>query len=327
MNLIARPPARAPSSPAVTGSDRSLGIALAGLTALISGVSVFVNGYGVRRFDDATTYTTAKNLIAAAVITSVFVVARRSKASVPRSTASSAQLLGPRQRTLALVAVAVVGGSVPFVLFFEGLQRASSTDAAFIHKTLVVWVAVLAATLLRERIGPVQILAFALLLWGQAALTGGVGLPEMGLGEVLILAATLCWAVEVVISRRALVGGVDEFVLGTVRMAGGVSLLLVWAVARGAVADLFALRIDQWGWVLLTGAFLAAYVISWHLALARAQAVDVTAVLVAGAIVTALLNSGIRDVPVRPVALVLLGVGAMLTVVGALRPTRPLAAS
>ena len=43
---------------------RERGIALAGVTAIVSGFAVFVNGYGVRRFDDATTYTTAKNLVA-----------------------------------------------------------------------------------------------------------------------------------------------------------------------------------------------------------------------------------------------------------------------
>ena len=53
----------------------------------------------------------------------------------------------------------MIGGSVPFVLFFEGLARAEATQAAFIQKTLVVWVALLAVPLLRERFGVPHALA------------------------------------------------------------------------------------------------------------------------------------------------------------------------
>jgi apolipoprotein N-acyltransferase len=44
-------------------------------------------------------------------------------------------------------------------------------------------------------------------------------------------------------------------------------------------------------WVLLTGLLLAAYVATWLAALARAQAVDVTAVLVLAVPVTAVLQA------------------------------------
>ena len=52
----------------------------------------------------------------------------------------------------ALAPIGVIGGSVPFVLFFEGLARASSPQAAFLHKTLVLWVALLAVVVLGERL-------------------------------------------------------------------------------------------------------------------------------------------------------------------------------
>ena len=73
-----------------------------------------------------------------------------------------------------VAAVAVVGGSVPFILFFEGLARVTSADAAFIQKSLVIWVALLAVPLLRERISPWHLAAIAALIWGQAILGGGV---------------------------------------------------------------------------------------------------------------------------------------------------------
>ena len=43
----------------------------------------------------------------------------------------------------------------------------------------------------------------------------------------------------------------------------------------------------------MTGGSLTAYVATWYAALARAQAVDVTAVLVFGAVITAMLRYGI----------------------------------
>ena len=77
--------------------------------------------------------------------------------------------------------VAVVGGSVPFVLFFEGLARAEATQAAFIQKTLVVWVALLAVPLLHERLGLARTSPRSRCsLAGQAWLAGDAGTVASG---------------------------------------------------------------------------------------------------------------------------------------------------
>ncbi len=49
-------------------TTRATGIALAFVTAVISGISIFVNGHAVRHFGDATVYTTAKNAVAGALL-------------------------------------------------------------------------------------------------------------------------------------------------------------------------------------------------------------------------------------------------------------------
>ena len=54
---------------------RGAGIALAFGAAGVSGVAVFVNAYGVKHAPDGTTYTTAKNLVAAIAIIGVALVA------------------------------------------------------------------------------------------------------------------------------------------------------------------------------------------------------------------------------------------------------------
>ena len=74
-------------------------------------------------------------------------------------------------------------------------------------KTLVVWVVLLAVPLLGERFGALQVAAVALLVLGQAMASGSTaaffGKP-FGTGEAEILAATMLWAVEVVIAKRLL---------------------------------------------------------------------------------------------------------------------------
>jgi drug/metabolite transporter (DMT)-like permease len=296
---------------------RAWGVTIAFATAVISGCAVFLNGYGVRAFGNPTLYTTMKNLVAAVVLIGLLAAttARRSPEGFTRPR-------GPRQ-WVGLVVIGVIGGSVPFVLFFEGLARAGSTDAAFLQKTLVLWVVLLAVPLLRERIGPLHVAAIGLLLWGQAALQGGVHQLGLGSAEGMILAATLLWSVEIVVAKR-LLGSLSALTVGAARMGIGVVALIGYSVARGYAGDLAALGPSAWGWVLATGVILAAYVATWYAALARAQAVDVTAVLVFGAVVTAMLNTGFQGAALgsQVLGLVLVTVGAGAAATLALRRPR-----
>lgn len=293
------------------------GMQLALGTAGISGVAVFLNSYGVKTFEDSATYTTAKNAVAALVL--IGVVGALSASSSGRVLSRPT---GPRQWA-ALGLVGVVGGSLPFLLFFEGLSRASSAQAAFLHKTLVVWVALLAVPLLAERVGPLQWGAIGLLVAGQASLAGGVAAPlhmPWGSGELMVLAATLCWAVETVLVKR-LLGGLTSWTVALARMVLGSLVLVGWAAARGQAADVVRLDAEQLGWVLLTGLLLAGYVGTWFAALARAQAVDVTAVLVVGALVTAVLSAVVDGTALVPqlAGLTMLVAGGALVLVGTRR--------
>jgi drug/metabolite transporter (DMT)-like permease len=291
-------------------SRRGLGIALAFATSVISGVAVYVNAHGVSRFDDATVYTTAKNAVAGVLLVLLALpVVRTRRRSERRPT---------RRQLLGVAALAAIGGSIPFVLFFEGLSRATATQAAFIHKTLVIWVALLAVPLLRERLGPAHVLAIALVVGGQAWLAGGPGTVAFGSGEAMILGATLLWAVEVIVVKR-LVTDLEPPLLAAGRMALGAALLVGWLALSGRATDLVSLGADQWGWALLTGLLLTAYVATWYEALARAQAVDVTAVLVFGAVVTALLAGAADGVPLDAFGLALVTAGAALAAVASIR--------
>jgi drug/metabolite transporter (DMT)-like permease len=290
------------------------GLALALAAAVISGFAVYTNSYGVRAFGSAAVYTTAKNLVAAIVLAAALALAGRRAAREGFTRPRDAAQWG------GLAAIAVVGGSVPFILFFEGLARVSSGDAAFIQKTLVIWVALLAVPLLGERIGPWHVAAIAGLVWGEAILGGGVGGIRFGSGEVMIFAATLLWAVETVIARR-LLQGLSALTVATARMGGGGAILVGYTLATTRWATLAATGWHQWSWAIATGLILAAYVATWYAALARAGAIDVTALLVPGAIITALLQAGSKALAPQWLGLLLVAsAGALVLLLAARKP-------
>ena len=286
---------------------RAAGIALAFVTACVSGVSIWVNGHAVKEFPDATVYTTAKDAVAGALLL-LLALTRPSRGGAPAAPISG------RGRVAALAAVAVIGGSVPFVLFFEGLQRVGAEDAAqasFIQKTLVVWVVLLAVPLLKERVRWPHLLAIAMLVLGQAYLSGVTGRIPVGKGEAMILGATLLWSVEVVLVRR-LLAGISPRVLAAARMGLGTALLFGWLAITGKLTALGSFDLSQWRWVVLTGLLLTGYVATWYAALSLAQAVDVTAVLVFGAGITAALSGAFDGLSVNPVGATLVVVGTLL---------------
>lgn len=289
------------------------GVLLAIATALISGFSVYVNAFAVKQLPDAAVYTTLKNGVAAIVLLALV-------AATVRPTA--VRTIPPRWWGW-LVLIGVIGGSLPFVLFFAGLAQASAPSAAFIHKTLFVWVGLLAVPFLGERLGLAQVGALGVLLAGQALILTPAGIA-WGIGETMIAAATLLWAVETIVARHVL-RDVPSAVVGAARLGIGLVVLVGYLGVTGKLTSIAALTMEQWRWVLLTGVLLSGYVGTWFAALQRAPASLVTAILVLGAPVTAALQAlQTGAVPAMPVltgqALVLLAGGwLVVTAVGRLR--------
>jgi drug/metabolite transporter (DMT)-like permease len=311
------------------GSGRAMpGVAVAAVTALISGVAVFVNGYGVHDVPSPAVYTTAKNLVAAAVLAGVALAGRllgggRGLSAARRFVrAPGDPEPGPGPRGISwrswgllewfgLAYVGVVGGGLAFVLYFEALAKTAATPAAFWHDTLVVWVALLAYPVLRERVTWWNVAAVCLLVVGQVTLVGGVGHLGATSGEMLALSATVLWAIEVVVAKL-LLRRLAPATLSVVRMGVGAAALVVYLAASGNAHALVSLTAGQVGWALVTGLLLAGYVGTWMTALSRARALDVTSVLVLSAVVTWLLQAaaGSASLSVDDVGLLLVAVGA-----------------
>ncbi len=254
------------------------GVGLAVLSATLSGFAVFIGAQGVREFPNPSAYTALRNTLVAFALLALIVR--------PGTFAQLRQLSSREKMGLALLGI--VGGSVPFVLFFEGLSRVGSGSAAVIQKTMFMWVAALAVLFLRERLTRGQLGAIGLLLVAQMLLGWPIQLG-FGPGEIMILVATLLWSVEVVLAKR-LLATVNSSLAATARMSIGAAVLLGYLTAGGQVEELTRLSSSQWGWAIGPSLLLLAYVLSWYAALQRAPATTVTCLLTIGAPITALLS-------------------------------------
>ena len=108
-------------------------------TAFISGLSVFVNKFGIAVINPYI-FTGLKNIIITLLIISWLLMMKDWKI-----------LKNLKQKQwLLLILIGLVGGSVPFLLFFKGLSMTSGVQAAFMHKTMFIYIAILAFIFLKE---------------------------------------------------------------------------------------------------------------------------------------------------------------------------------
>jgi drug/metabolite transporter (DMT)-like permease len=253
--------------------DARAGITLALITAIISGVSVYLNKSAVQGLPNPLVFTTLKNTLVGLVLLLWLAAAWR-----------PAGFRLTRRTAIALGGLAAFGGSLPFLLFFQGLATASAPSAALIHKSLFLWVALLAAGLLHERPGRWTVTGLVLLAAGQLV-SGWPKAWGWASGESMILAATLLWTIETVLARR-LLPNIPTAIGATARMAGGAAIMWAYLFTSGQAAGAWTLSATQWGWLIVTSILLFGYVTTWYAALKRAPATSVTSVLVLGAVIT-----------------------------------------
>ncbi|HEY7589934.1 MAG TPA: DMT family transporter [Candidatus Limnocylindrales bacterium] len=255
------------------------GLGLAAATAAISGVSVFVNGLAASVLPDPVAVAAVRNGLVGVALVAL--------AGLPALAGEFAGL--DRRRRLGLLALGVIGGGIPFVLFFSGLAAAGGPGAAVIHKTMFLWVALLAVPLLGERVGRLQLAALALLVVGTL-LAGPAPALSAGPAAALILGATWLWAVEVVVAKR-LLAGVSVRLAAAARMTVGALVIAGWLAANGRLGAVAGFGAEGWLFIAATTVLLFGYVVTWYAALRRAPATNVSAILVGGAVVTATLGA------------------------------------
>lgn len=255
---------------------------LALTTALISGTSNYLAKIAVTVVRDPIAFTFLKNALVGVALLGILLISFRLKEVRRLSKADVWKLL----------AIGIVGGSIPFVLFFTGLTMTSAVTASFIHKTLFLWVALLAIPFLKERIGWVQGAALAM-LFGGTYLLGGLKGFHLGKGELMIFVATLFWAAENIIAKKTL-ANVSSLLVAGGRMILGSVILLGIVAWQGKLDLLTGLSSLQWWWTILPSILLLGYVLTWYTALKYLPASVTAALLVPASIITTLLTAAFQ---------------------------------
>lgn len=248
-------------------------------TAFISGVSIFINKFAVTSISDPVLFSGFKNAIVAVFLVGI-ILAFKKRNEVRTLTKRQWKRLG---------LIGLIGGSLPFALFFAGLAMIPAVHATMIHKTLFIWVALLAAVFLRERLNPLQWLGVASLFAANIVIFGFSGFTG-STGEYMILGATLFWATENIIAKKALVD-ISSTIVASARMVFGSAFLLLFLTLTGRIAGLMDLTLASFAWTLLTALFLLGYVLTWYTALKYAPASYVAALLVPATLVTNVLSA------------------------------------
>ncbi|OGI16699.1 MAG: hypothetical protein A3J63_04975 [Candidatus Moranbacteria bacterium RIFCSPHIGHO2_02_FULL_40_12b] len=247
-------------------------------TAFISGFSIFINKFGVSAINPYI-FTFLKNAIVALLLCAIIFSAK-----------NFSLLKSIKKKQWGLLAlIGIIGGGIPFLLFFKGLSLTSAAGASFVHKTMFIWIFILAALFLKEKIKKEYILAGALLLAGNLLLLK-ISSVSFDTGSFLVFLATLFWAVESVVSKHIL-KEIPPRVVMWARMFFGSLVILFFLIFTGQAALLAKLNLQQISWAMITGAVLLGYVATWYSGLKYIKVSEAAVILALGSPITTLLTA------------------------------------
>jgi len=244
------------------------------ITALISGISIFVNSFGVK-FGDPFIYTTLKNSLAVIFLfSSIFLIGKYKEL-----------LTLNKKQLFRLIGIGIIGGSIPFLLFFYGLKIGTASSASFIYRLLFIFAAGYGIIFLKEKISKNLILGAIIAILGNFLILGNMF--ELGLGELLVFLATILWAGEYTISKNTL-KELSPQVVSFSRMFFGSLILFGFLFFTGNMN--FTLTAAEIQWTIIASAFLFLFLLSWYSALKYTTLSSATAILTLGGPITTLLS-------------------------------------
>ncbi len=170
---------------------------------------------------------------------------------------------------LLLGAVGIAGFNL---FFFYALQTTSANSAALIMATNPLLTALLAVALLGERLAPRHLLALPVALIGVAVVISQGNMHKLATlsfahGDLLMLAANLCWAMYNVLVRRYMPQG-SPIANTSWIMAAGAILLLAAALGSGTHVSALEGRASIAMAVMVIGGTVLAYLF-WGAGIAR----------------------------------------------------------
>lgn len=241
------------------------GVLLAFLTATISGIAIFYSKIAIAKIPPLI-LTTSRNFYVGLIFFLYFILTKK---------INQLKTL-KRDQSVLLLLIGLIGGALPFYLFFTGLAMINPQTANLIHKTLFIWVTFLAVIFLKEKLSLGYLIGFILIFISQFL----IGKPSFsfGKGEFFVLLATWLWAIENIIAKKVL-KKVESEIVGLFRMGIGSIILLSAIFISGQQKQLFSLNQSQLLTIFIGGTILFFYVFSWYKALKYAPVSLVTLIL------------------------------------------------
>lgn len=255
------------------------GTVLALLAAVVSGIAIPANKLFIVNLDP-TVFTAVRAVIIGVIFLLVSLYQSRFKTGKFKKVSWSY-----------LLAIAVIGGALAFLLFFNGLKLTTAGRGAFLQKTLPLYTAILAFVFLREKITKKMAYALAAMFIGTVAVYYTQIAPATlwsnpSLGDLLIIAATVLWAVEAVIAKKAMIIGETNFVVSFARMFFGGLILFGFVLLFGKFGVLLTLSVQQWANIIISTILLLGYVLFWYWSLKHINVTKAAALLLIAPIIS-----------------------------------------
>ena len=256
--------------------NKKNGLLLVFITAIISGFSIFINSFAVKGFDSSV-FTFSKNIVVALLLFSVLLFFGQLQELKKLSAKQWGQL----------ALIGLIGGSIPFLLFFKGLQLTTGQTSAFIHKTIFIYVTVFAVIFLKEKLTYKHLIAASMLLAGNFILI----IPDFNfsIGHLLILSATIFWAAENVLAKQAL-KELSGNVVAFGRMFFGSLFILIFLASTKKLPLITSMSQPQYLWIMITSVFLLLYVFTYYNGLKYIEVTTATYILSLGSVITTVLT-------------------------------------
>ena len=289
------------SNKSSNASNEFLGTFLIILTAIISGASIVINKFFVVSVDPLLLTSLRAFFIGIIFFFISLYFSRKNKTSFNKVSWKW------------LLTIGIVGGSFAFWLFFTGLKVTTAGRAAFIHKTLPIYACILAFIFLKEKIGKKLLIALGIMLIGLVLMEFSNISSAMRTGDMLILVATILWAVESTIAKKAMLNKESNWVVVFSRMFFGAIILFALMFILGRYNLITSLTSQQLVYILVSGGLLFLYVLTYYLGLKHINLSKASTILLLSPVISLVLGM----IWLNEKVLMLQLIGSLLILIGA----------
>jgi len=278
------------------------GTMLALLAAVISGLSIPLNKIFIVNLDPLV-FTSIRSLLIGIVFLAI--------------TFFRHERINKKINIKYLALIAIIGGAFAFLLFFDGLKLTTSGRAAFLQKTMPLYIIVLAFIFLKEKITKKYLYCILLMLIGIAVIyySDIASNPlwlNPSLGDLLIICATFLWAIENTIAKKVMFKE-SNFIISFARMFFGGIILISVVLVLGKLEILMSLNSQQLLNIGISTIVLFGYVLFWYWSLKFINVSKASIILLLAPVISFLIGVGFLGEP-SPYSQI---IGSALILVGA----------